>query len=146
MKLFKNRHPKRFAKFSIIGSFNFLVDITILNALSYVTGFNRGVFAAIFSAISFLIANISSYYLNKRWTFKSNSANSRYKVFLAVSIIGVFINAIIVYNSTTYIIQPYFSDIIWLNISKIAATLLVVFFNYYTYKKYVFGKNIDSKF
>ena len=138
MKLFKNRHPKRFAKFSIIGSFNFLVDITILNALSFVTGFNKGVFAAIFSAISFVVANISSYYLNKRWTFRDNSKNSRYRVFLAVSIIGIVINVLIVYNFTTHISQPYFSDVIWMNISKIIATGFVMFFNYYSYKKYVF--------
>ncbi|MCK4592531.1 GtrA family protein [Candidatus Parcubacteria bacterium] len=141
MEFFKNRHPKRFAKFSIVGSFNFLVDIIVLNILSYVTGFNKGVFAAIFSAISFLLANVNSYYLNKKWTFKSNSKNSRYKVFLAVSIMGVFVNAVVVYNFTTYINQTYFSDIVWLNISKIVATLLVVFFNYYSYKKYVFSGN-----
>ena len=139
MEFLKNRHPKRFAKFSIVGSFNFFVDITILNSLSYITGFNKGIFAAIFSAISFIVANISSYQMNKRWTFKSNSENSRYKIFLTISIVGVLINAIVVYNFTTHINQPYFSDIMWLNISKIIATLLVVFFNYFGYKKYVFN-------
>ena len=141
MEFLKNRHPKRFAKFSIVGSFNFLVDIIVLNILSYITGFNKGVFAAIFSAISFLLANVNSYYLNKKWTFKSNSKNSKYKMFLAVSIMGIFVNAVVVYNFTTYINQTYFSDIVWLNISKIIATLLVVFFNYYSYKKYVFSGN-----
>ena len=142
MKFLKNRHPKRFAKFSIVGSFNFLVDITILNSLSYITGFNKGFFAAVFSAISFIVANISSYQMNKRWTFKNNSENSRYKIFLTISIIvGVFINAVVVYNFTTHINQPYFSDTVWMNISKIIATSLVVFFNYFSYKKYVFNKN-----
>ncbi|NOQ67834.1 hypothetical protein GQ568_00140 [Patescibacteria group bacterium] len=141
MEFLKNRHPKRFAKFSVVGSFNFLVDIIVLNILSYITGFNKGVFAAIFSAISFIAANISSYQMNKRWTFKNNSENSRYKIFLIISMVGVFINMAVVYNFTTYIDQSYFSDIMWLNISKIIATLLVVFFNYYSYKKYVFNKN-----
>ncbi len=141
MKFLKNRHPKRFAKFSVVGSFNFLVDITVLNLLSHITGFNKGIFAAVFSAISFIVANISSYHLNKRWTFKDNSKNSRYKIFLTISMVGVFINMVVVYNFTTYIDQSYFSDIAWLNISKIIATLLVVFFNYYSYKKYVFNGN-----
>lgn len=141
MKFLKNCHPKRFAKFSIIGSLNFLVDIIILNSLSYITGFNKGFFAAVFSAISFLIANINSYYFNRKWTFKDNSENSRYKVFLTVSIIGVFINVIVVYGFTEYLSQPYFSDTVWMNISKIIATGLVVFFNYFSYKKYVFNGN-----
>ena len=141
MEFLKNCHPKRFAKFSIIGGLNFLVDIIILNSLSYITGFNKGVFAAVFSVISFLIANVNSYYLNKKWTFKSNSKKSKYKVFLTASVIGVFINVIVIYGFTMYISQPYFSDIVWLNISKIIATSLVVFFNYYSYKKYVFNEN-----
>ena len=141
MKFLKNRHPKRFAKFSIIGSLNFLVDIAVLNILSYITGFNKGVFAAIFSAISFLIANVSSYYLNRKWTFRNNEKKSRYKVFLAISVMGIVANMLIVYNFTTYISQPYFSDIMWLNVSKIIATGFVMFFNYYGYKKYVFNEN-----
>ena len=141
MKFLKNRHPKRFAKFSIIGSLNFLVDIAVLNILSYITGFNKGIFAAIFSAISFLIANVSSYYLNRKWTFRNNEKKSRYKVFLAISVMGIVANMLIVYNFTTYISQPYFSDIMWLNVSKIIATGFVMFFNYYGYKKYVFNEN-----
>ena len=141
MKLLKNRHPKRFAKFSIVGSLNFLLDIVILNSLSYITGFNKGFFAAVFSAISFLVANINSYYLNRKWTFGDNEKKSRYKVFLAISIVGIIINILIVYSFTTYVSQSYFSDIIWLNISKMIATSLVIFFNYYNYKKYVFNRN-----
>ncbi|MCK5476096.1 MAG: GtrA family protein [Candidatus Pacebacteria bacterium] len=141
MKLLKNRHPKRFAKFSIVGSLNFLVDIIILNSLSYITGFNKGFFAAVFSAISFLVANINSYYLNRKWTFRDNEKESRYKVFLAISIVGIVINILIVYSFTTYVSQSYFSDIIWLNISKMIATSLVIFFNYYSYKRYVFNRN-----
>ena len=140
MKFLKNCHPKRFAKFSIVGSLNFLVDVIILNSLSYATGVNRGIFAAVFSAISFLVANVNSYYLNKKWTFRDNEKKSRYKVFLLISVIGTVINMFIIYNFTT-ISQPYFSDIIWLNISKIIATSLVIFFNYYGYKKYVFNKD-----
>lgn len=141
MKFLKNRHPKRFAKFSIIGSLNFLVDIAVLNILSYITGFNKGIFAAIFSAVSFLIANVNSYYLNRKWTFRNNEKKSRYKVFLAISVMGIVANMLIVYNFTTYISQPYFSDIMWLNVSKIIATGFVMFFNYYGYKKYVFNEN-----
>ncbi|MCK4800191.1 GtrA family protein [Candidatus Parcubacteria bacterium] len=141
MKFLENCYPKRFAKFSIVGSLNFLVDVIILNLLSYVTGINRGIFAAVFSAISFLVANVNSYYLNKKWTFRDNEKKSRYKVFLAISIVGVSINMLIVYSFTIYVSQFYFSDIVWLNISKIIATSLVIFFNYYSYKRYVFNRN-----
>ena len=102
MKLLKNRHPKRFLKFSIIGVVNFFVDLVILNLLSYVTGFNKGFYASVFSALSFFIANINSYFLNRRWTFKSNNKDSGYKAFLAISLFGVLVNIFVVFILTTF--------------------------------------------
>ncbi len=138
MNFLKNRHPKRFAKFIIAGSLNFLVDFSILNILSFATNINKGIFAAILSSASFLIANINSYYLNKNWTFKENGGSPRYKMFLAISIIGILANVSVVYILTSFVNQDYFSDIIWLNISKMTATVFVALFNYLSYKKYVF--------
>ena len=134
----KNRHPKRFLKFSAVGVVNFLIDFSILNLLSFAVGINKGIFVAFFSAISFLIANLNSYFLNKRWTFKKDSKNSSYKTFLALSVLGIAVNIFIIYVFTTFISQPYFSDLVWLNISKLIATGFVMFFNYFGYKKFVF--------
>ena len=134
----KNRHPKRFIKFSVVGVVNFLIDFSILNLLSFVTGINQGIVAALFSAVSFLIANLNSYFLNRKWTFKATNKNSNYKTFLAISALGVAVNILIIYIFTTFVSQPYFSDIIWLNISKMVATGFVMFFNYFGYKKFVF--------
>ncbi|MEA1937340.1 MAG: GtrA family protein [Patescibacteria group bacterium] len=141
---FKNSHPKRFLKFSAVGIVNFVIDFSILNLLSFLTGINKGVFVAFFSAISFLVANFNSYFLNRSWTFKENNKNSKYKSFLAISVLGAVINIFIIYVFTTFISQPYFSDLAWLNISKIIATGLVTFLNYFGYKKFVF-KNYEEK-
>jgi len=134
----KNRHPKRFIKFFVIGVVNFLIDFSVLNLLSFTTGINKGIVAALFSAVSFLVANANSYFLNKRWTFKENNKNSNYKTFLAISALGIAVNILIIYIFTTFVSQPYFSDIVWLNISKMVATGFVMFFNYFGYKKFVF--------
>lgn len=138
LNFLKNRHPKRFLKFSVVGTINFLIDFSILNLLSFATGINKGIFAAFFSAISFLAANINSYFLNKKWTFRANNKNSNYKPFLAISILGIVTNISITYVFTTFINQAYFSDIVWLNISKLIAIWFVMFFNYFGYKKFVF--------
>ncbi|MCK4891822.1 MAG: GtrA family protein [Candidatus Pacebacteria bacterium] len=130
---------KRFAKFSTVGFTSSIIDFFILNVLSLFSGIDKGFFAAIFSVISFLVANINSYILNKKWTFKKNNIDSRYKTFLKVSIAGVLINASMIYALTTLISQDYVSGIIWLNMSKVTATFIVMFFNYFGYKKYVFN-------
>lgn len=129
---------KRFLKFSVVGSTSFFVDFVILNILSLLTGHNKGFFAAGFSVISFLIANINSYLLNKKWTFRGNNLNAKYKTFLKISVIGVVVNILIVYFLTIYVTQNFVSDLIWLNVSKIIATLIVMVFNYIGYKKFVF--------
>ena len=134
----KNRHPKRFLKFSAVGAVNFLIDFSVLNLLSFATGINKGIFAAFFSAVSFSVANLNSYFWNKKWTFKKDSKNSNYKTFFAVSVLGIAVNIFIIYVFTAFISQPYFSDFVWLNISKLTATGFVMFFNYFGYKKFVF--------
>jgi len=136
--LLKGHRGERFVKFSIVGAVNFLIDFSVLNVLSFVTGIEKGITAALLSAVSFLIANINSYFLNRGWTFKSSSACSNYRMFLAVSVFGVVINISIVYILTTFVEQSYFSGIVWFNISKIIATGFVLFFNYFGYKRYVF--------
>lgn len=134
----KNRHPKRFIKFFIVGTVNFLIDFSVLNLFSFATGIDKGIVVAFFSAVSFLVANANSYFLNKKWTFKANNENSKYKTFLAISALGIAVNILIIYIFTTFVSQPYFSGIVWLNISKIIATGFVAFFNYFGYKKFVF--------
>lgn len=129
---------KRFIKYGIVGSASFFIDIVILNVLSLLAGYNKGFFAAGLSAVSFLAANVNSYFFNKKWTFKENNLNAKYKTFLKISAVGVAINISIIYFLTAHISQNFVSDLAWLNISKIIATLLVAIFNYVGYKKFVF--------
>lgn len=138
IKYLKNCHPGKFGKFLVVGSLSFFIDFFILNLLSLTSGINKGFFVAIFSVISFLTANLNSYYLNKKWTFRDSNKNSNYRTFLTVSVFGALINASVVYSFTVFINQNYFSDLIWLNISKMTATGIVMFFNYFGYKKFVF--------
>lgn len=135
----KKRNWKRVAKFLSVGFISFIIDFSILNTLSVVSNINKGSGAAFFSAISFLLANFNSYYFNKKWTFKENNLNAKYKTFLKISIIGAIVNMSIIYFMTSFIHQGAFSGIVWLNISKFSATILVSSFNYISYKKFVFN-------
>lgn len=130
---------KRLAKYFSVGFVSFIIDFSILNALSIAMNVNRGIGAASISVISFLFANFNSYYFNKKWTFKENNLNAKYKTFLKISIIGTMVNVMIIYFMTSFINQNLFSGIIWLNISKLSATILVASFNYISYKKFVFN-------
>jgi len=133
----------RFIKFAMVGAFCTVIDFSILNLLSYSTGLHKGIIAAFFGIVSFLAANVGSYALNKNWTFRGRSGNSRYRKFLQVSVFGVLVNALIIYYLTTFFRQNLVSGIVWLNVSKLAATSVVAFINYFGYKKYVFKRTVD---
>lgn len=129
---------KRFFKFLIVGMASTIADFSILNILSVSSGISSGGYAALFSVISFLIANIGSYHMNKNWTFKKIGMSPKYGKFLEVSIIGAGVNVTFVYLLTKFVSQDLFSSIVWLNISKLSATILVACLNYYNYKRRVF--------
>ncbi len=99
------------SKFGIIGVLNTFVDLGILAFLSYIFKqyflldskdilFNvvGGItFYSFYKSISFILANINSYVLNKYWTFKDIKKKSRaeYLQFFTISVIAYLINVII---------------------------------------------------
>lgn len=131
-------------RFAIIGGINTLVDFAILNALSWVTGIYSGDGIIILNIISFTVAVVNSYFLNKRWAFQdpSGGAGSRkFTLFLAVSVIGAMINTATVRIITTNV-DPVLglAPELWLNAAKAAATGLSLIWNFVGYKFWVFRK------
>ncbi|MEI7891374.1 MAG: GtrA family protein [bacterium] len=97
------------AKFGLIGVLNTLVDLGVLalitllfSAYFKIESTNAIIgaitFYSLFKAISFIVANISSYFWNKHWTFDQGAkeqTKSEFVQFFAVSIIGFLINVFI---------------------------------------------------
>lgn len=97
------------AKFGLIGVLNTLVDLGVLAATTLFfssvlqiksTDILIGVvtFYSLYKAISFIVANISSYFWNKYWTFDQGTkkqTKSEFLQFFAVSVIGFLINVFV---------------------------------------------------
>lgn len=141
---FKNINYRRVAKFSTVGVVNFIIDFSVLNALSFITGLNKGVGAAVLGVISFLVANFASFHMNKSWTFKSTGNDAKYRKFLEASILGVAVNFVLVYAITEFLNYGLLPGVVLLNFSKLVATTVVAFINYHNYKKYVFNNPNDA--
>ena len=140
----KNRFFLQFGKFVIVGFINTAIDFVILNALMYLANIYKGPEIIIFNAISFTVAVINSYMMNKYWTFGDKSregAAKQFVEFLIVSIVGIILNTAIVYGVTT-LIQPMFGLGIklWANFAKVMATAVVLGWNFIGYKFFVFKK------
>ncbi len=131
-------------KFAIIGGFNTVVDFGILNLLSWGTGITSGNGLIPLNIISFSVAVVNSYVLNKRWTFHDQATGDtgrKFSLFLLVSLIGVVINTVVLRIVTTNI-DPMFdlSPQLWLNVGKAAATAISLVWNFVGYKFFVFKK------
>jgi len=137
----KKINVKRIIKFSATGFFCTFIDFFSLNVLSVITGFAVGMGGAVIGVVSFLIANVVSYKMNKNWTFRGNGKNIKYARFLEFSILGAMANFTLVYFLTLFLDRGYFPDLILLNISKLIATMVVAFMNYHNYMNYVFNNS-----
>jgi len=151
----------QFAKFAFVGFINTGIDFAILNLLMWMSGIYKGGEIIFLNAISFTVAAVNSYLMNKYWTFragppassmtesstKSLRAGEKKEIgkefvqFISISLIGILINTGIVYSVTT-LIEPFFgfSTPVWANFAKAAATGVSLIWNFLGYKFIVFKK------
>jgi putative flippase GtrA len=138
------RVAKQFSVFVIIGGINTAIDFCVLNIEIKITGITSGSGLFVLNTISFLVAVINSYFMNKYWTFQDvvrKQEETKFAQFIAVSLVGSGINSSIVAGITTYI-DPVFgvSLILWANIAKLLATGVSLIWNFIGYKLFVFKK------
>ena len=131
------------AKFTLTGVFNASIDFGILNILMVFSGITAGVGYVIFKSVSFIIANLNSYFWNRMWTFeeKGGGEGREYLKFLIVSIIGLLINV----GAASFIVNftnPSFNlnDNQWANIGAAVGSLAGLLWNFLGYKLIVFKK------
>ena len=126
-------------KFAIVGGFNTILDFIILFGLTAI-GFNS-VIANIFSTgITF----VSSFMLNKRFTFKSENRTKRELIremilFTIVTLFGLWV----IQSGIIYLVSALLSNFISqenivLFLAKVIATGFSLIWNFVLYKKVVF--------
>lgn len=143
-------------KFVVTGTMNALVDIGTLALLIYAfknylsvnpedliwSGLAFLSFYSIYKAISFIIANINSYYWNKYWTFNQDSQKkSEFIQFFIVSVIGFFINVAVasfVFKLITPVGGLNFEQ--WGLVGAVAGSIAGLAWNFLGYKFIVFKK------
>lgn len=112
-------------KFGVIGVLNTLVDLGVLTSLTFLfqmlfnTSAKQELFKStffilttysIYKAISFIVANVNSYFWNKYWTFEQaakKKSSEEFVQFFVVSIVGFLINVFI----ASFVFKHYFQNI-----------------------------------
>ena len=135
MKLLHRRGVRQFVKFGIVGASSTIIDWGIYLLLTR----TFGLFYLMAKILSFSVAVLNSYIWNRRWTFRSNDPAKlrQFIKFLTISIVGVVLNALIMYLSVDYL---YLNDIYGL----VFATVIVMFWNFLANKFYTFRGESQS--
>lgn len=95
------------------------------------------------AGVAFLIAGINSYYWNKKWTFKDTSAVTSKQLlrFYSASGVGLFVNQVTLWLSTTLIVQMVVNQTVADHadlVGKIIASLAAAGVNFLLQKLWTF--------
>lgn len=119
---------KQIIRFSIVGICAFIIDYTLL----YILTEYLNIYYFYSSIISFLVSLTFNYVVSIKWVFKVNKKTSikDFLVFIILSIIGLFINQIIMYIMVEKVNVYYM-------ISKLCSTIIVMLWNFVTRKMFI---------
>lgn len=129
---------RQIIKFSIIGVLNTIIDFSILNFLVRILSWT--VLPA--NTISFSVAVINSYFLNKYWTFRDKQPVhiKQFSMFIMVSLVGLGLSNLLIYLGLEIFKTYTFGlSFVWhYNIAKAMSAIIVLVWNFLASKFWVF--------
>ncbi|MCA9897113.1 MAG: GtrA family protein [Anaerolineales bacterium] len=138
----KPKEAERFSKFLVVGAIGFIVDFGTLTLLVEV--FHLPTLIA--NTISFTMAVISNFTLNRYWTYpdsRQKKLSSQLSQFALVSIIGLAIN-----NSLLWLLESPFDSLLeTVGVfvgkgyipAKMVATVVVLFWNFFVNRYWTYN-------
>ena len=127
-------------RFIIVGFLNTFVDLAVLNILIFIFQIeNAGQFFLI-KSISFFVAMINSFILNRSFTFKDTKRVSvqSISIFIAITLVSFGLNVFISTKLFIFLQENLFGDNIAASLASIFGTAASMGINYAGYKKIVF--------
>lgn len=136
-KLFFVRQAGRFF---LSGSFADVVDIKIFQLLFFIVPS----YTLILKAVSFLVAVLIKFWVNKYWTFEKNEKDGIRKEmvqFVGVTLVGLLLNVVSFYFFTKVLSSPETIPVfLWTELGVIFSALVTAVWNFLGYKLLVFKK------
>lgn len=134
----KKKTYREFIKFGVVGFTGTLIDLGVYNILA--VGFDYNEYSA--RTVSFVLAVINNYILNRVWTFrnKDKQVGLQFFKFLVVSVVGYLLNlGIMAFTMPMFNSIP--SELAQKNIPVLIAIFIVLFWNYFANKLWTFKNN-----
>lgn len=129
---------KKLLKFLAVGTTNTLIDFAVLNLLVQLTALPL----LLSNSISFSVAVINSYLLNKYWTFQDKKPIylTQFSLFFVISLVGLGLSNLILHFGSQAIIFLW-QDLTFTwqyNLAKIASAAIVLVWNFAAYQYWIF--------
>lgn len=125
---------KKPVRFVIVGVANTLIDFGVLFTLTEV-----GVHFILANMIATFVALTFSFFVNRSFTFEAtgNTAPQAIK-FVAVTLFGLWALQPVVLLAGVWLLEASLGERVALLVSKVAATIVSMVFNYVMYDRFVF--------
>ena len=123
-------------KFGVVGAFNFFLDIALFNLLLFTVLENKTLTAR---ALSTTVAAISSYFMNRHWTWRHTGRTSlgrELPLFLLLSAVGLAISLACLYVS--HYLLGYDSKLADNISSYLIGLPLAMLWRFWSFKRWVF--------
>ncbi|MEM7031172.1 MAG: GtrA family protein [Chloroflexota bacterium] len=123
----------RFLKYGVIGTLGAIIDLGTLNLLIFVVGLSTDAGKLAANIISTSAAITSNYIWNRLWTFPEAQGQAKtfqFMRFVFVALAGLVFNTTIFYLTNRYIYAPLLSEGIAIQLAKMNAIGLVLFWNF----------------
>ncbi len=139
MKYISTFTRSRVTRFLIVGASNTAVNFVVLNFAFYF--FNLGKLSS--SIVATLTAILWSFFLNRSFVFRDKEQPAKkFILFFLLSSLGVLILQSSVFMLfVTLLEHSGGGDALIINLSNVFASIVVGFWNYYSYKTFVFTKS-----
>lgn len=127
---------KQFMRFGVVGLIAFAIDYALMIILTEVFAVDYLVSAT----ISFAVSVIFNYFASMRYVFSRIEGMSRRRefiVFVILSVIGLILNNVLMWVGVELLLVDY-------RITKIFATFVVTFYNFFSRKKFLDGGQVSA--
>ncbi|HEV2580829.1 MAG TPA: GtrA family protein, partial [Ktedonobacteraceae bacterium] len=131
-------------RYCLVGGANTIIDMTILNALLWRFPTHNVQFLVVYNSLAYASGAVSSFFLNKYWTFRREQRPTRREVRrFAISLLLEVIYSCILVWFAGKVLQPLITNVIlWGNASKLIAVVVGTIISYSLMRFWTFA---DSK-
>ena len=123
---------KQFFRYCLVGGVNTLLDVLMLNVLLWLFPTNNVLMLAMYNSIAYTSGAVTSFFLNKHWTFRSKQPATRREIvrFIISLSLEILYSSILIWVIGKALRPIIANPTLWGNASKLIAVAIGAVLSY----------------